>query len=67
MRASDKHHGRAKGEGKRIRRARNIVKRFDREYGDCLRPDCELAQAIKHKRYQRAVAILVSSALVESK
>lgn len=43
--------------GKALRRARNIVRRHQIEYGD-LRPDCDLAKAIKAKRYARAAALI---------
>lgn len=44
----------AKGEGKRIRRARNIVKRLG------ALPDMN---AVQGKRYQRSVALLAYAAL----
>lgn len=51
---------RAKGEGKRIRRARNIVKRWE-SGGWVAHTD---KSDVARKRYQRAVAILVETALL---
>ncbi len=60
---------RSKGEGKRIRRARNIVKRWQALNGS--EPPFpgtwqheHVAVLVKQKRYERAVAVLVRAALL---
>ena len=57
----------ALGEGKRIRRARNIVRRWQRGSDPPLggSPEYhEVWDAIRKRRYERAVAILVRAALL---
>lgn len=64
---------RAKGDGKRIRRARNYVKRWKdsggswNQYLNMPAPvQSELLDAIRFRRYQRAMAILVADTLANS-
>lgn len=56
MLARPEHHARAKGEGRRIRRARNLIRRYREN------PEPRLRE-----RFLRAQALLVHTALVDSK
>lgn len=54
------------GDGKRMRRARNLVNRYSRGTGILPAESIRFDRDVDRKRYERAVAVLVNSALLKS-